>query len=97
MSLAAFGAIEKKGDGEEVRVIYDATRGVLTHFLVRVRDLVRNPTAVDIRAVVGDTAAEQTFHFTLVYDVSHAHRRVPGGSQMGLIGLPIGGDGGRHL
>ena len=75
--LAALGAIEKKGDGEEVRVIYDATHGVLTNFLVKVRDLVRNPTAADIRAVMGEISAERTSHFTLVYDVSHAHRRIP--------------------
>ena len=34
LSLAAIGAIEKKGESEEVRVIFDATRGVLTNYLI---------------------------------------------------------------
>ena len=69
--------MEKNGESEEVRVIFDATHGVLTNYLVRVRDLVRNPTAADLRAVMGEIAEEKVPHFRLVYDVSHAHRRVP--------------------
>ena len=92
LSLAALGAIEKKGDGEEVRVIYDATHGVLTNFLVRVRDLVRIPTAADIRAVMVEIASERSSHFTLVYDVSHAHRRIPvEEAEWGRLGCQIEG------
>ena len=77
LSLAALGAIEKKGETDEVRVIFDATHGVLTNYQVRVRDLVRNPTAQDLKAVMSEFAGENVPHFSLVYDVSHTHRRVP--------------------
>jgi hypothetical protein len=77
LSVGAIGAIEKKGETEEVRIIFDATHGVLTNFLIRVRDHVRNPTSADIRAVLCEMAREACGHFTLVYDVSHAHRQIP--------------------
>ena len=73
LSLAAIGALEKKGESEEVRIIFDATHGVLVNFLIRVRDHVRNPISADIRAVLSEMAREACQHFTLVYDISHAH------------------------
>ena len=76
LTLAGIGAIEKKGESEEVRVIFDATHGVLMNYMIRTRDLVRNPTAADIRAVLCEMAREACGHFTLVYDISHAHRQV---------------------
>ena len=64
LSLAAIGAIKKKGESEEVRIIFDATRGVLTNYLPRVRDHVRNPISADIRAVLSEMAREACQHFT---------------------------------
>ena len=36
----------------------------------------RNPTSADIRSVLSEMAREACGHFTLVYDISHAHRQV---------------------
>jgi hypothetical protein len=44
-SLTAIGAIAKKAGATDVRVIFDATHGVLTNYAIRVRDHVRRPTA----------------------------------------------------
>mgnify|MGYP003330176764 CR=1 FL=1 len=38
LSIAATGAIEKKGKAGEVRVIFDGSRGVLVNLEIRVRD-----------------------------------------------------------
>ena len=76
LTIAAIGAIEKKGS-DDVRVIYDGSHGVLTNYGIRVRDLVRNPTASDLKAWLGEQAREGGPHFCLVYDVSDAHRQVP--------------------
>jgi hypothetical protein len=92
LSLAAIGAIEKKGESEEVRVIFDATRGVLTNYLIRVRDHVRNPISADIRAVLSEMAREACQHFTLVYDISHAHRQIAVEvSEWGRLACQVGG------
>ena len=71
--IAGIGAIEKKGNTEEVRVIFDATHGVLLNFVIRVRDHVRCPTCVDIRAVLKEMAREGGTHFGIAYDVAYAH------------------------
>ena len=76
LCLAGIEAIEKKGHTEEVRIIFDATHGVLMNHIVRVRDLVRNPTAADIEGFLEVMADEQVAHFSIVYDVSFAHRQV---------------------
>ena len=56
LSLAALGALEKKGESEEVHIIFVATHGVLTNFFIRVRDHARNPISADIRAVLSEMA-----------------------------------------
>ena len=76
ISLVDLGALEKKGESEEVRSIFNATHGVVTNFLIRVRDHVRNPISADICAVLSEMAREACQHFTLVYDISHAHRQI---------------------
>jgi len=77
LSLAATGAIVKNVETGEVRVIYDASNGVLTNYRIRVRDQLRSPTAPDLKAVMGACAEEGGPHFQLKFDVSKAHRRVP--------------------
>ena len=77
LSLAAIGAIEKKGKTGEVRVIHDASHGVLLNPSIRVRDQVGHPTAMDVKALLAAMAAEGGPHFSLGYDVRKAHRRVP--------------------
>ena len=77
LSLAAIGAIEKKGSTSEVRVIHDASHGVLLNHCIRVRDQVRLPTAADNRAALKAMYEESGPHFALGYDIRKAHRRVP--------------------
>ena len=76
MQLASLAAIEKKGS-EDVRVVYDGTHGVLTNFGIRVRDHVRNPTAVDVKAWLAEQAQAPSTRFSVAYDVADAHRQVP--------------------
>ena len=38
LSLAALGAIEKKGESDKVRVIFDAMRAVLTSHAIKARE-----------------------------------------------------------
>ena len=77
LCIAAIGAIEKKGRTGEVRVIHDASHGVLLNHVIRVRDQVRHPTAADTKAVLAAMADEGGPHFALGYDVRKAHRRIP--------------------
>ena len=63
LSLAAIGAIEKKGSTDEVRVIHDASHGVLLNHCIRVRDQVRLPTAADNRAALAAMCEESGPHF----------------------------------
>ena len=57
-SLTVIGAIAKRAGATDVRVIFDATHGVLTNFEIRVRDHVRCPTAADIKAWLAEQASE---------------------------------------
>jgi hypothetical protein len=79
LTIAATGAIAKKGAGPdgEVRVIYDGTNGVYLNYGIRIRDQVRFPTAPDIKCVLAELHDEGVPVFSLVFDVSKAHRRVP--------------------
>ena len=77
LTLAATGAIEKKGRTDEVRVIYDGSNGIFLNPGIRVRDQVRFPTAADGRAVLEECAHEGGPHFSLHYDIAKAHRQVP--------------------
>ena len=49
-SLTAIGAIAKKAGATDVRVIFDATHGVLTKYEIRVRDHAHCLTVADIKA-----------------------------------------------
>ena len=44
---------------------------------IKIRDQVSYPTAPDVKAVLAEMAEEGGTHFTIVYDVKKAHRRVP--------------------
>jgi hypothetical protein len=44
---------------------------------IRIRDQVRFPTACDIKAVLAELAEEGGVHWSLLFDVSKAHRRIP--------------------
>ena len=76
-ALTAIGAIAKKAGATGVSFIFDAIHGVLTNFVSRVRDHVLCPTSSDTKAWLAEQAREEGGHFILVYDVSHAHRRMP--------------------
>ena len=75
--IAATGAIEKKGRAGEVRVIFDASNGVLINMMIRVRDQVKCPAAGDAKSVLRELHREGASHVCLVYDISKAHRRIP--------------------
>ena len=76
-TIAATGAIEKKGRTDEVRVIFDGSNRIPLNPGFCVRDQVRFPTAADGRAVLEECAEEKGLHYSLHYDVSKAHRRIP--------------------
>ena len=75
--ITATGAIAKKDRDGEVRVIFDATKGVLVNLTIRVRDQVKCPAASDAKAAMREMAREGAATVSLVYDISKAHRRVP--------------------
>ena len=77
LTIAATGAIEKKGRTDEVRVIYDGSNGIPLNPGIKVRDQVRFPTSADGRAVMEECAEAKRTHFSIHYDVAKAHRRVP--------------------
>ena len=92
LSLAALAAIEKKGETHEVRVISDATDGVLTNHAIKVRDQVRNPISEDVKAVMTEMARRRRTYFAIAYDVKFAHRQVlVGESEWGRLGCQIEG------
>jgi hypothetical protein len=77
--IAATGAIAKRGaePGGDIRVMFDGTNGVYLNLGIRIRDEVRSPTACDIKAVLAEVAEEGGVHWSLLFDVSKAHRRIP--------------------
>ena len=75
--MAARGAVEAKGETEDVRVTSDATHGVLTDDAIHVCDQVREPISTDVRAVLLETACKQRACFPFVYDLMLACRHVP--------------------
>ena len=77
--IAATGAIAKKGAelGGDIRVIFNDTNGVYLNLGIRTRDQVRSPTACDIKTVLAELAEEGGVHWSLLFDVSKAHRRIP--------------------
>ena len=77
LTIAATGAIEKKGKTDEVRVIYDGSNRIPLNPGIKVRDQVRYPTAADARAVLEECAEDGEPHFSIHFDVSKAHRRIP--------------------
>ena len=77
LRIAGTGAIAKKGGVGEVRVIFDGSNGILVNTEIIVRDQIRFPTADDIKVVLKEMHAEQKPCFTLLFDVSKAHRRMP--------------------
>ena len=92
VNLAAIGAIAKKGDSADVRVIFDGSNGIHLNHHIRVRDQVKCPTSADLKEVLGEMAEERSEHFSLGFDVSKAHRRVPVvPEEWGLLGCQLEG------
>ena len=77
LTIAATGAIEKKGRTDEVRVIFDGSNRIPLNPGIRVRDQVRFSTAADSRAVLEECAKEKGLDYSLRYHVSKVHRRIP--------------------
>ena len=76
--MLATGAIEKKGRAGEVRVVFDASNGVIMNMPIRVlRDRVRCPAASVARIALREMAWEGGSSVSIIYDISKAHRRVP--------------------
>lgn len=97
-TITATDAIEKKGRQGEVRVIFDATNGVMVNLLIWVRDQVKCPAAGDAKAVFRELHKEGESHTCLVYDISKAYRRVPvDESELGSTSLPSQRHGGVGL
>ena len=77
LRIAALGAILKKQGSSEVRVIFDATHGVLANGEIRVHDLLAFPMSGDIQALMHRLSLLGKGAFLLVYDFSSAHRLIP--------------------
>jgi hypothetical protein len=74
LKIAAQGAIEKSDSS--FRVVHDGTHGVMVNNHIRPQDQLRMPGAGDARAIMQADKDTQEVVFTLVADVSKAHRRV---------------------
>ena len=77
LRIAALGAIETRPGPAEVRVIFDATHGVLANNHIRVQDQLAFPQAGDIQALMHELSKLGAACFFLIYDFSSAHRLVP--------------------
>ena len=76
LSLAVIGAIEKKDEIDDVRVIFDTTHRVLTNHAIKVQDQPRNPISVDVKVVMTEMARRRRTRFSIAYDVRFAHRQI---------------------
>ena len=80
-----------------MRVVYDGTHGDLTNFGINVRDHVRNPTAVDVKAWLAELARKPGPRFGIAYNVADAHRQVPTvASDLGPAGMSARRDSSRN-
>ena len=82
LAVAALGAVPKELGSTKVRMIYDGTYSVDVNRRIRVRDRLRFPLLDDASAVLGNLEEETEeagggVRFSMVYDVSKAHRLIP--------------------
>ena len=74
LRIAAMGATEQAG--KEWRYTHDATHGIHVNNEIRPRDRPRNPMGGDVKRMVSELSSTPGTVFSLVFDVSKAHRRV---------------------
>ena len=67
----------KKSRSGEVRVVFDATNGVLVNHMIQVRDHVKCPASGDAKSDMREMHIEGFGNVSIVYDISKAYRRVP--------------------
>ena len=66
--------------------------GVLANHAIKVRDQVRNPISVDVKAVMTEMARRRRTCLSIAYDVRFAHRQVSvEESEWGRLGCQIEG------
>ena len=71
--IAALGVVEEKA---KIRVVHDGSNGVHINHRIRVLDQVRCPGAGEIRTIMKDRAERGLRSFSILGDVSKAHRRI---------------------
>ena len=94
--VASLGAVEKNIEADEWRVVYDATLGVRVNNRIRVLDQIRFPAWPDLVAYLDEMAGDEMgMHFSAIFDVSKAHRRIlMVRSECGLLASLVGSSAG---
>eukprot|EP00438_Fugacium_kawagutii_P016715 Skav227659 [mRNA] locus=scaffold58:564261:566969:- [translate_table: standard] len=82
LAVAALGAVPKEINSSRVRLIHDGSYSVDVNRRIRVRDKMRFPLVDDAMAVLSSVedklkTEECKIRFSMVYDISKAHRLVP--------------------
>ena len=82
LAVAALGAVPKEQGSSAVRLIHDGSYSVDVNRRIRVRDRLRFPLIDDAAAVLIETerasrGAEGPQRFSMVYDISRAHKLIP--------------------
>ena len=72
-------------------MVYDATHGVRVNNRIRVLDQIRFPAWPDLVLYLDEMAGDEMgVHFSAVFDVSKAHRRIPTvRSEWGLLASQV--------
>lgn len=103
LAVAALGAVPKELNSERVRLIHDGTYSVGVNQRIRVRDRLRFPLIEDAAAILREVKKEAEacrglIRFSLLYDVSRAHKLVPVREEdWGLLAFKLPGDSGEDI
>jgi hypothetical protein len=74
LQIAAIGSVEQPG--KDNRFTHDATHGVLVNYFIKPRDQPKSPIGGDVRRFIREIEEEKEVAFSLLLDVSRAHRRI---------------------
>ena len=103
LAVAALGAVPKELNSERVRLIHDGTYSVGVNQRIRVRDRLRFPLIEDAAAILREVRKEAEacrglIRFSLLYDVSRAHKLVPVREEdWRLLAFKLPGDSGEDI
>ena len=73
LAIASVGVVEERS---KIHVVHDGSNRVNTNHRIRVRDQLRSPGAGELRTIMAERVERGLKSFSLLTDVSKAHRRV---------------------